>query len=73
MNRREAIAALTSLPALSSVSVASLKPKDVVVVECDHILRVDQIARMRDTLKTVWPDNEIVVCERGVRLKVVEG
>lgn len=73
MNRREAIAALTSLPALKSLSVASLQPKDVIVAECEGPLRAETADYIRHYLSQIWPDNQIVVLEGGIRLKVMKG
>lgn len=71
MNRREAIAALTSLPGLASVSVASLQPGDVIVAECDGRMSPKHMEHVRAKLSSVWPNQKVVICDEGLRLKVV--
>lgn len=71
MNRREALAALMPLPAAVRISVAKLKPNDVIVVECDEYLTAETAARIRQHLhEFVWPDHKIVVCEKGMHIKI---
>jgi hypothetical protein len=72
MNRREAIAALTALPAVTRISRADLTPTDVIVIECDGFVSADQAERMTHTLREIWPNQRVVVLECGVRMKVVE-
>lgn len=70
MNRREALAALVSLPASATVTRAAVTPLDVIVIESDEILSSDQIERIEYATKQVWPDNKVVVLSRGMRLKI---
>lgn len=71
MNRREALAALTSLPMLKGVEVASLKPGDVIIAEVPGAISIQTAERLKAELTRVWPDTEIVVCGDGMRLKVM--
>lgn len=70
MNRRDAIAALMSLPATASLSVASVRPSDVLVIECDtHLSRAEKDL-IRAEIDKVWPGRKAVVCDGGSRLKI---
>lgn len=71
MNRREAIAALVSLPEITRISAAPLKPDDVIVIECDLMLSCENSDRIRTTMEKVWPGRRCVVLGRGMTLKVV--
>ena len=73
MNRREAIAALTSLPAVARLSVAKLEPDDVIVIESDQGLDLDEIRNIEEALQRVWPGRKIVVLGDALRMKVVSG
>lgn len=71
MNRREAIAALTSLPGVARIYSADVKPTDVVVVECDKALDAVTVDRIRETLRQIWPERQVVVFTKGIRMKLV--
>ncbi len=71
MNRREAIAALVSLPATARVSVAQLQPSDVIVLECDGHLSLSGRARLLEQLQQVWPAHRCVVLGAGMKLRVL--
>lgn len=71
MNRREALAALISLPAISRISVAELKLNDVLVVECDDYLSQAQLGCITSTLNQIWPDRKIAIFQKGLRLKAL--
>lgn len=73
MNRREAIAALTSLPGLTRVSKADLKPNDVIVVEVDQYLSQEYAQRLKTQLQEFWPEHKVVVLSGNITLKVVSG
>lgn len=73
MNRREALQALVSLPAVARISVAELKPDDVLVFECDDRITCDAAQRIKETAETVWPGRRVVVLEKGLHLKIVAG
>lgn len=70
MNRREALAALMALPVTARLSVAEVKPTDVIVVECDELLSQAVAVRIRADLQQVWPGRKVVVCDRGLRIKI---
>lgn len=71
MNRREALAALMSLPATASIKVAQLKPDDVLVVECDEHLPFERVRSIGDSVKAIWPDHKVAVFDGGLRLRVM--
>lgn len=73
MNRRDAIAALVALPAVTRLSAARLKTDDVIVVETEAHLSHEELARITAQLTRVWPDRKIVVLDGGLTLKVVAG
>ena len=73
MNRREALAALVALPEVALISVARVKPTDVIVVECDDHICLETAARIKASMREVWPDQKIVVLDKNLKLKVVEG
>lgn len=73
MNRREALAALVALPATSRISVAQLKPDDVIVIECDYEIGQPDKAHLKDMVQGVWPGRKIVVLSGGLKLKIASG
>jgi hypothetical protein len=70
MTRREAIQALTALPAVARISRADVTPASVIIVECDERLTLQARAILRDQLQKVWPNNRCLVLDQGCRLKV---
>lgn len=70
MNRREALAALMSLPAATRISVADLKPTDVIVIECEVSLSDEAASRIKSFAKGIWPEHKCVVLTDGLKLKV---
>lgn len=73
MDRREALAALLSLPATANVTVAKVKPSDVIVIESDGWLTDDAKERILASAKGIWPDNKVAVLDKGLRLKIASG
>lgn len=73
MNRRDAIQALVALPGVARIAAAPVRPTDVIVVESDEHLSCDMAQRIKSTLTDIWPGQKIVVLDRGLRLKIVEG
>lgn len=72
MNRREAIAALMAFPQTARITATRVSPSDVIVLECDEPLSDEGRAILSASLKQIWPDNRLVVCDRGMRLKVLQ-
>jgi predicted pyridoxine 5'-phosphate oxidase superfamily flavin-nucleotide-binding protein len=70
VNRREAIAALVSLPATAHVSVAQLKPTDVIVIECNDVITVAMAEQIKASVSAVWPHNRCAVLGGGLHLKI---
>lgn len=73
MNRRDAIAALVSLPATVTITAAEVGPTDVIVVECDEYLGSIQAAQIREVLARAWPGRKAIVLDRGMRLRIAKG
>jgi hypothetical protein len=73
MNRREALAALVALPATSRISVAQLKPDDVIILECDDPLSDAVALRLRIELERVWPGHKVIVLAERMRIQIAEG
>lgn len=73
MNRRDALAALVALPAITRIATAPVAPTDVIVVEVEEILSQEAAARIKCTLGEVWPGRQVVVLSKGMTLKVVAG
>ena len=69
MNRREAIAALTSLPGVARISVAKPDPDDAIVVEFDGHLTDHQVDHIKVSLERIWPGRQILVFTEGLRMK----
>lgn len=70
MNRREALQALVSLPAVKSIAVVEVKPTDVIVVECDRPVSEREINHISGRLEMVWPDRRILILHEGLHLKI---
>jgi hypothetical protein len=73
VEREAAIAALVSLKEVEHINVASLKPTDVVVVELSESLSCEATEHIQRTLRSVFPNNKVVICDQGTKLKVVSG
>lgn len=73
MNRREALAALVALPEIARISTAPVRPKDVIVVESDEHISDQMAQRIKAALGDVWPGQKIVVLDKSLRMKIVEG
>jgi hypothetical protein len=73
VNRRDALAALVSLPALTRITSGPVAPTDVIVAEYARPLSLRQKEAIRVTLQDVWPGRRIVICDADIRIKVVAG
>jgi hypothetical protein len=73
MEHDKAVAALESLPEIGRVAVVRLRPTDVIVAELDGLCTDSTRARLEATLRPIWPEHKILVYDRGLRLKVVDG
>jgi hypothetical protein len=72
LTRRQALAALTSLPGVGGLARADVKPTSVIVVELERPATPELIATITDQLHKVWPNNRVIVCAEGVHLRIVE-
>jgi hypothetical protein len=72
MNRREALAALMSLPQVARISVADLKPDDVLVFECESPVSQDTAERIKSYAQEVFPGRKCIVVS-DMTLKVMKG
>lgn len=80
MTWRQILEGLAALPAelraikrAGSVSVASLKPDDVICVESDSNLSMAERKRIAEQVKLIWPNNRVVVWDSGLRMRVLSG
>jgi hypothetical protein len=71
VNRREALAALTALPAIKSIAVADVKPRDVIVIESPGILSLAAVERITEYAREAWPNNKVVVLSDGLTVRVM--
>lgn len=72
MNLIKAIAALVALPATAKLSVAEVRPTDVLVVECDHYLSMEEMHQIKSSMELVWPGRKVAVFGKGLRLKITQ-
>jgi len=76
MNRREAVRLfeavrlLTALPMVKSIEVASVSPRDVIVIESEKILSQSASENLKAFVKRIWPDNKCVVLCDGLKLRI---
>lgn len=73
MNRRQAIAALVSLPEVARISAAPVGLTDVLVVETDTHITLDAAKRITEVMQQVWPGRRVLIFDKGVTLKIVPG
>jgi hypothetical protein len=72
MNRREALAALVGMPALTRLSsVGAIASGDVIVAELDNHISSDDVRDLKNHLQMIWPNNQVLICGPNVRLKVL--
>lgn len=70
MERRDVLKALLAIPAVKSIEVANVRLADVIVLEYDGHLSDSMQDRLHQQLKTVWPDNKIVVLDGTARIRI---
>lgn len=73
MNRREAIAALVSLPATTQISVATLRQNDVLVVTCPGMISDQSAHHIEEMVRNVWPQHKVLVLTCGLTLSIARG
>lgn len=61
------------MPAVARISVAQIKPDDVIVMECDDYLPHEALQRIKESTEQIWPGRKVLVLEKGLRMKVVAG
>jgi hypothetical protein len=72
MNRREALAALVSMPEIARISKAAVAPTDVIVVEVPGKISMEHAKNLMDQLQQIWPEPQrIVILEDGITIKVL--
>ena len=72
MDRREALTLLTSLPAVTRISRATVSPSTVIVIECPGAVSSETAERIMKSARQVWPDNQCVVLSDGMTVKVLD-
>jgi hypothetical protein len=74
MNRRDAIKSLLAIPSVGAVTIAALKPGDVVVIEYDGLLRQDDAERLRAHVSEAFGGRQkVLVLEKGMRMQIARG
>lgn len=72
MNRREAIALLSALPAVSRVERLDVTPSTVVCLLTNARLTAEQREVLRQQLAAVLPATPVLVLDSGMQLRTVE-
>lgn len=73
MNRRDALKALVALPAVASVSVADVRPEDVVVIESDLMVSDASRRNIETLVRQAFPDRRCVVLDGGLHMRIARG
>ena len=55
------------------IKKSDLDPGDVIVLETDNALSEQATINMKESLKPLWPDNEVLVLEEGMRVARAKG
>jgi hypothetical protein len=71
MSRLDAWKARLSAKTLPTVSVASLQPTDVIVIETDEQLSEQDRVHILGVAQEVWPRHKVVILDEGMKLKVI--
>lgn len=71
MNRREAMMALLTLPTVTSVARADVKPNDVIVIKVDAILSDKEAERIKTMVEQAFPDQKCLVLSGSVSMEIV--
>lgn len=64
---------LAGIPAVKSVEVLNVKPRDTLVLSFPGALTQDDAERLREAVKQKFPHNEVIVLSEGLDLKVIRG
>ncbi len=72
MNRREAIAALMSLPAATRITQATIEPSDAIIIECERVLNPEEMTNIQAQVQRIWPDRKVVVLAYGLKMKIAK-
>lgn len=59
------------MPAVVRISVAELKPDDVLVFECDEHVSSEAAERIKATAAQVFPGRKVMVLDKALKLKVL--
>jgi len=71
MNRREALALLSSLPAVRSVSRLDVSPKTVICIETSMRLTPAGREALRDQVRQVFPEQQVLVLDAGMTIRTL--
>lgn len=66
----EALRRLLYVPDLEGVRIMRLEPGDVVLVEVEGRMPQDEADRVVHQLGEIWPENKVLVCDEGLRVRV---
>lgn len=72
MNRREAIAALMSLPATATITQATVEPSDSIILECEGHMSSETAERIRKHIEQIWPGRKVVVLCDGLKIRIAK-
>ena len=67
----EALRRLLYVPDLEGIRIARLRPGDVILVDVDGNVSQQQSDEIHGQLQKVWPGHEVLICDEGLRLRVV--
>jgi hypothetical protein len=56
-------------PLIDRVDKLRLEPGETVVLTSERFLSADQRARLRETLRALWPGNDVVVLDPNMTLE----
>ena len=69
MNRREAVAALMSLPGVARIAADAPAPDEAVIVEVSRDIPPDVAENIRAKISSVWPNRKVLVLCDGIRIR----
>lgn len=73
MTRRDAVAALVGMPAITRIAAAPVAPADVIVVDVRDKISPYVRADMTAQLLAIWPGRRILILDGGMTLRIVQG
>ena len=59
------------LQEFTKIQRVTLAPSDVVVLHCEEHLGHETAKRLSEMVKSIWPENKVVILDRGVEMSIV--